>query len=93
MSDNVIINDKDMKKVKKELLKGVKNYHKIMAFMAADAPIGILCLPKDIETILCKEGCLRVYDLLNRDLTKIKGIGKRRIGQLTSRLDQFFAMS
>ena len=93
MTDKLIIKDKEMQKAKKELLKSVKNYHKMMAFMSADAPIGILCLPKDIETILCNQGCLRVYDLLNRDFTKIKGIGKRRIGHLTSRLDQFFSMS
>lgn len=78
--------------VRKEVLKKFKEYEKSMIFMASDAPISILCLPKVIEKSLINHGCLRVYDLLNCDLTKIKGLGDVRLRNLTSRLNEFTSM-
>jgi hypothetical protein len=85
--------EKEMNKINKNLMKSLNNYRKTVTFMIADAPIGVLCLPKAIESILIGQDCLRVYDLLDRDLTKIKGLGSVRLEQLTSSLNQFLAMN
>jgi hypothetical protein len=84
--------DAQMKKLKEEVLQRFSDYRKTIAFMAADAPISILCLPRVIENALLAHGCLRVYDLLNCDFTEIKGLGAVRIRNLTARLDEFLAM-
>lgn len=84
--------DLDMEKLREELRIKFREYNTTMRFMAADAPIGILCLPPAIERILSDEGLLRVYDLFDVDLIKIKGMGIVRIKELTTRLDQFFSM-
>lgn len=89
---NHIEQDMEMAKLKEEILKRFSNYQKIMTIMASDAPIGVLNLPKAVETILIAHGLLRVYDLFNADFIKIKGLGKRRIRNLTSRLDEFITM-
>jgi hypothetical protein len=81
-----------IKKINKELIQSLQIYRKNIAYMEGDAPIGVLCLPKSLEAVLLKNGISRVYDLFGRDLTKIKGIGKRRIGDLTASLDQFLPM-
>lgn len=81
-----------LQKVREEVLKAYSNYGQIIALMAADAPIQILCLPKTIESILLKNGFNRVYDIVNMDFTKIKGFGVQRSRQLASSLDQFLAM-
>ena len=73
--------------------KNLEHYRLTLAYMGANVPIGVLCLPKVIEKALVSDGCLRVYDLINRDLTKIKGLGDKRLALLTSRLDEFFTMS
>lgn len=86
------IKKSDEKKIKKQLVESLENYRKIMTIMSSDAPIGVLCLPKAIETILCENGITRVYEVLNCDLTKIKGLGAVRRGQLTTRLDEFIHM-
>lgn len=75
-----------------KLQEDLAHYRKVMYFMGANIPIECLCLPKAIETILKTEGCTRVYDLLNRDLAEIKGLGKRRLDLLTSRLDEFVSV-
>lgn len=85
-------NDLDMEKLRKELKKRLEEYGNIMKYMATDAPIGVLCLPPQIEKILLDHGILRIYDLFDLDLIKIKGLGKIRIKELTSRLDQFLSM-
>lgn len=90
--DNIDKNE-ELRKINKKLLESLENYRKTIAYIAGDAPISILCLPKATETILINAGCLRVYDLFNCDFTKIKGLGKIRIGDLTTRLDQFSPMS
>ncbi len=84
--------DIDMEKLKHELEKKFDDYQKTMTFMLGDAPIGVLCLNHKIETILINEGFLRIYDLFNADLIKVKGLGVVRIRDLTARLDQFFSM-
>jgi len=75
------------------LKEDLAHYRRTICYMEANVPIGVLCLPKVIETALFNDGCLRVYDLINRDLRKIKGLGSRRLDLLTSRLDEFFSVS
>lgn len=87
-----IESDKQLQKIREEVLKKFVEYRKTIHYLSADAPIGILCLPRTIETVLINNGCLRIYDLFNRDLTEIKGLGEVRLRDLTSRLDEFFAM-
>ncbi len=93
--DNVNSNfeyDIDMAKLKEELRKKLGEYQKTMKFMLADAPIEILCLHPATEKILLDQGFLRIYDLFDIDLIKIKGIGAARVRHLTSSLDKFFSM-
>lgn len=93
--DNVNTNfEKDMKiaKIREEVLKKFDEYRKTINYMAADAPIQILCLPSSIEKLLLDNGLLRIYDLFDVDFIKIKGFGIVRTRELTSCLDKFFAM-
>lgn len=90
--NNNFEHDLDMAKLKQELKKKFDDYQTTMKFMLADAPIQILCLNPRVETILLDEGFLRIYDLFNADLVKVKGLGIVRIKELTTRLDQFFSM-
>ena len=82
----------NLEKIRKEVLKKFDEYKLTMKFLAADAPISILCLPKATENILTSQGLLRIYDLFDIDFVKIKGLGEARIRHLTSCLDQFFSM-
>lgn len=90
--NNKIEYEMELKKLKEVLFEKFEEYQKTIKYLSADAPIEILCLPKQVETILLNNGCLRVYDVLNMDFTKIEGIGPSRLRNLTSRLDQFFSM-
>jgi hypothetical protein len=81
-----------MKKIREEVLKKFEEYRNTLNQMAADAPIGVLCLPKVIENALIAHGCHRVYHLFDCDFAKVKGLGVRRIGDLTASLDKFIAM-
>ncbi len=81
-----------IKKINKKLTDSLQNYRKMMACMVGDLPISALCLPKATETILIKQGFLRVYDLFDCDLTEIKGIGDARGRDLATRLDEFISM-
>lgn len=90
--NNNFISDDRMKKLKEELEKSFEQYHKTMKYMAADAPIEVLCLPKVIETCLFNHGCLRVYDIFDLDFTEVKGLGEVRIRDLTARLNEFLSM-
>lgn len=83
----------DIRKINKKLLESLQNYRKMVAFMGADVPIGVLCLPKTTEKVLVKQGFLRVYDLLDVDFTEIKGIGDSRRRDLASSLNKFFSMN
>lgn len=75
------------------LKKDLAHYRRVIFYMESNVPIKVLCLPKPIENVLTKAGCLRIYDLINRDFRKIKGLGDRRIDLLTSRLDEFLSIS
>lgn len=86
------IKNTELLKINEELLKGLTNYRNTLSYMAGDAPIGVLCLPKTIEKILLRNGCLRVYDLFDCDFAKIKGLGKVRIRNLTSSLNEFLSI-
>jgi hypothetical protein len=86
------IKKSDQKKINKELTESLINYRKALSLMLGDAPIETLCLPKATEKVLLNSGFLRIYDLFNCDLAKIKGIGKIRSRHLAARLDQFVSM-
>lgn len=82
----------EMKKIKEEIAKRLINYRNTIDIMAADAPIQVLCLPDIIQNILIDNGFHRVYDIINVDLTEIKGLGAVRIRKLTSCLNEFLSM-
>ena len=84
--------EEKLRKIREEVSKKFTEYRTTLNYMAADAPISILCLPPAIESALSAHGCLRIYDLFDLDFTKIKGLGVVRIRELTSSLDKFFSM-
>lgn len=90
--NNNFEHDVDMAKLKEELRKKFQDYQMTMKYMLADAPIQILCLQPIVEKILIDQGFLRIYDLFNVDLVKVKGLGVVRVKQLTACLDKFFSM-
>jgi len=90
--NNEDVKNNEMKIIHEELLKSLNNYRKTMSYLLGDAPIEVLCLPKPTQTALINAGCVRIYDLFDRDLTEIKGIGHSRIRDLTTCLDQFVSM-
>lgn len=89
---NKIEHDEKMRKIREEVAKKFTEYKNTLNYMATDAPIAILGLAPAIETALLNHGCRRVYDLLDMDFTEVKGLGVRRIGDLTACLDKFFSM-
>ena len=91
-NETITLDDDEQKELRKKLLQSLEHYRKTMSYLVGDAPIGVLCLPKATETILLRNNITRVYDLFDRDLTEIKGIGKARVGHLTSSLNQFITM-
>ena len=84
--DNVLI---DGKKIAQDF----ERYRKIIQTLQGDVPIQTLCLPSRTEKILIRSGCLRVYDVINMDLTKIKGLGNSGRAFLASRLNEFLSVS
>lgn len=93
--DNVESNfeqDIKMEQLRKELAKKFDEYRLTVSFMAADAPLEVLCLPPVIENALLTHGCLRIYDLFNCNFVEVKGLGARRIRYLTTRLNEFLSM-
>lgn len=68
------------------------HFRNTLMCLGANVPICVLCLPSDIEKILLDAGCERVYDLFFRDLRDIKGIGDKRLGIITARLDESFSV-
>lgn len=92
MDEMKIEEDLKLRKIREEVLKKLEEYRKTMSYLAADAPIEILCLPSVIQNSLIEHGLLRVYDLFDCDFTEVKGLGVGRIKRLTSCLDQFFSM-
>lgn len=84
--------DLQMKKLKEEIIRKFAEYRTTMRYMAADAPIAILCLPSSTEKTLADQGLLRIYDLFDLDLVKIEGLSVAKLRDLTTRLNQFFSM-
>ena len=78
--------------VKRELIKSFGRYQKVMSLMAVDGPVSILGLPKNIQKILEDNGILRLYEILNIDLTKIEGLSDIELKRLTASLDKFSSM-
>lgn len=85
--------DNQIKKLQQELRKASENYNLIMKFMAADAPIEVLCLDKTTENKLIHYGFCRIYDLFYGDLTKVKGLGPVRMRHLTACLNEFLGVT
>lgn len=84
--------DLDKQKLREMVAKKLAEYQKTLSYMAADAPISILCLPKGVEGILFRNGLLRVYDLFDCDFTKIEGLNAAGVGNLTASLEKFLSM-
>lgn len=78
---------------KLDLEESYKQYRKTLYYMGANVPLQVLCLPKTLEKLLLKEGILRVYDLIGRNFTEIKGVGDRSNDLLTARLNEFLSVS
>jgi len=79
--------------VRRDLIKKeFERYEKVMKYLECDLPIQVLCLPKVIENCLLNAGCLRIFDMIDRDLSEIKGLGKSRRALLSSRLNELFPM-
>lgn len=94
MEDDSDFEIADSKKDSKEkLAQDLAFYRTTLQFMGANVPIEVLCLPVKIQNILLKDGRLRVYDLIGRDLGEIKGLGTHGRSLLAARLDEFFAVS
>lgn len=95
MSDIENVVDPEIEKrevIKKELIKSFNRYQNVISLMAADAPISVLGLPKNIEKTLSNNGLSRLYQLLNLDFTKIEGLNDVSRNRLTSSLNQFVSM-
>lgn len=84
--------DIKMQKLKEEMSKAFSGYRKTLAYMSADAPIETLCLPIKTQKMLLNSGCVRIYDLIDLDFTKVKGITESVVWDLTARLNQFLSM-
>lgn len=82
----------DATEINKKLLQSLENYNKMLVHSMTDIPLGCLCLDHKTEEILLKNGFRRVFDLIDVDLTEIKGLGKIRIGKITTSLDKFLTM-
>lgn len=82
----------DLKRIREQVIKRYDEYRNTLKYLAADAPVEVLCMPKQIENILLSNGFLRVYDLFDMDFTEIKGLGVARSRDLAARLDEFFSM-
>jgi len=90
--NEIKLNDSDVLKINKKLLESLENYNKMLSHSLSDMPIGCLCLDSKIESILFKNGFRRVFDLVDTDLTKIKGLGRVRIGNITASLNKFLSV-
>lgn len=78
--------------IKKRLGSEWTAYQRMMHALALDGPIGMLCLPAKIEKSLINAGCLRVYDMIDRDFSEIKALSERDIGIVTTSLNELLAM-
>jgi len=89
---NFNIDDEVKKKIAEQLLQNLSNYRKSLRYLSCDAPIQVLCLVPIVERILLKHGFNRIYDIIDADLVKIKGLSDSRIRYLTARLNEFISV-
>ncbi len=87
--DNIQIMNKEIFKIKQHFLKSLMDYRQYIEHAQLDAPLEVLCLPKNTLSILHREGFTRVSEISSYDLTKIKGLGLVKIAYINSRLQQF----
>ncbi len=90
---DIRVDKKIQRQINKKISESLQNYNKLLNFMSADIPIEALCLDKTTANILSKNGVSRIFDLINLDFTKIKGIGITRSRYLTTCLNEFFPVS
>lgn len=90
--DSLVINPDVQPPNAEDIKQNLMHFRRLLSYMGANVPIQVLCLPKQTEKLLIREGFLRVYDLINFDLSKIKGIGQARLDLLAARLDEFFTI-
>lgn len=90
--DNNLLDEMQMKKLKDEISKCLKNYEKTIKYMVQDAPIQILGLPRNLQKKLIKNNCLRIYDFIELDFGKIEWLDDVDIRDLTARLNEFLSM-
>lgn len=84
----------EVRKVLAEALKReAQRYAEVMRRMEADVPVEALCLRKRTESLLLEHGILRVFELLDFDLTEIEWLDAVARRDLTARLHQFLSMS
>lgn len=79
-------------KIRKELINRFSEYKRTLMYMMGDAPIAVLCLPKKLEKKLLANSCLRVYDMINLDLSEIEWLSDLDRAKLASSLDEFFSV-
>lgn len=80
-------------KDKVDYMKDFDHFQKTLFFMGANVPLGVLCLPPRYENALLRAGCLRVYDMINLDLRKVKGLGRSGSDLVAHRLSEFLTVS
>jgi len=87
---NLDIMNKELKRINQEFIQNINSYQNFIKQSQLDAPIEVLCLPNPIIKILLRNGCVRVFHILDLDLTKIKGLGSIKISLIKIRLNEFF---
>ena len=92
MSDVNFNYDLHMQKVKEETLQKFNEYQKTILYMSCDLPIQILSLPKKTEKLLLNAYLTRLFDLIDLDFAKIKGLNDADIYLMTTRFNQFVSM-
>lgn len=78
--------------VSKQVREQWTQYQKLIYTMSLDGPIEMLCLPQKINQILIDAGCVRVYDMVDRDFSEIERLSEREIALVSARLDEFLSM-
>lgn len=87
-----VLDDSKSNQIKEEIFKKFLEYRKTLKFMMGDAPISIFCFSKPVEKALIESGCVRVYDLFDLDLVKVKGLSNDSLRNLAARIDEFLSM-
>jgi metal-dependent HD superfamily phosphatase/phosphodiesterase len=87
-----VLDDSKRNQIKEEIFKKFLDYRKTLKVMMGDAPISIFCFSKQVEKALIESGCVRVYDLFDLDLVKVKGLSDDSLRNLAARIDEFLSM-